>query len=135
MGFERFGTVSFTSETKSAAFVDSLDKGKVMATRCKKCHRVYFPPRADCADDNTSDMEWMDVTGNGKLLTYTTVAYGPTGFENDTPYTLAIAEFAGGVHIFGRLDKQLKEVKVGMPLKLVPVVLPDKKVIYQFQKP
>jgi len=37
MGFENFGTVSFTSEAKSADFVSYLEKGKVMATRCQQC--------------------------------------------------------------------------------------------------
>ncbi len=136
MGFERFGTVSFTTETKAADFITYLEKGQVMASRCKKCGRVYFPPRADCADDFTSEMEWVPVEGKGKLITYTVVSYGPTGFENDTPYILALAEFPSGVKVFGRLDKGLpqEEIKVGMEVVPVPVELPDEKISYQFKK-
>ena len=35
--FKRFGTVSFTSITNINDFIDYLDQGKIMATRCKEC--------------------------------------------------------------------------------------------------
>ena len=46
--FKKFGTVSFTGISKTNDFVDYLEKGKVMGTRCKDCGLVFFPPRADC---------------------------------------------------------------------------------------
>ena len=136
MGFEKFGAVSFTTETKTADFVTFLEKGQVMSNRCKKCGRIYFPPRADCADDFTSAMEWLPVQGKGKLMTYTVVSYGPSGFENDTPYILALAEFPPGVRVFGRLDKTIPQdqIKVGMEVAVAPVTLAEGKLSYQFNK-
>lgn len=136
MGFEKFGTVSFTAETKAADFVSYLEKGKLEATRCKKCGRVYFPPRMQCADDLTTDVEWVDLSTPGKLLTYTQVHYGPTGFDADVPYTLAVAEFAGGVRVFGRLDKAMPagEIKVGMAVKAEALKLAGDKISYHFAK-
>jgi len=136
MGFEKFGTVSFTAETKAADFVAYLKQGKVMATRCKKCGASYFPPKLDCPKCLSSDVEWFEVKGNGKLLTYTVVNYGPTGFENDAPYTLALTEFGDGLQIFGRLSRDIKgdDIKVGMGVKAVPVKLAGDRVSYEFQK-
>ena len=115
MGFEKFGTVSFTAETKAADFVTYLEQGKVMTTRCKKCGTSYFPPKMDCPKCSSSDVEWFEIKGDGKLLTYTIVNYGPTGFENDAPYTLAIVDFTDGLRVFGRLSRDIKEsdIKVG----------------------
>jgi|SRR3972149_5055977 len=135
MGFENFGIVSFTAETKASDFVSYLEKGRVMATRCRKCGTSYFPPRLDCSKCLGSDVEWFEIKGNGKLVTYTVVNYGPTGFENDAPYTLAIADF-DGVRVFGRLSKDVKEsdIKPGMSLKVLPVKLPGDRIGYEFQK-
>ena len=135
MGFENFGVVSFTAETKASDFVSYLEKGRVMATRCRKCGTSYFPPRLDCSKCLGSDVEWFEIKGNGKLVTYTVVNYGPTGFENDAPYTLAIADF-DGVRVFGRLSKDVKEsdIKPGMSLKVLPVKLPGDRIGYEFQK-
>jgi uncharacterized OB-fold protein len=135
MSFENFGVVSFTAETKASDFVSYLEKGKVMATKCRKCGTSYFPPRLDCPKCLGSDVEWFEIKGNGKLVTYTVVNYGPTGFENDAPYTLAIADF-DGVRVFGRLSKDVKEsdIKPGMSLKVLPVKLPGDRIGYEFQK-
>jgi uncharacterized OB-fold protein len=135
MGFERFGVLSFAAETLASDFVTYLDEGKVMATRCKKCGGVFFPPRMQCTSCFSTDVEWFDV-GEGKLVTYTIVQYGPLGFENDTPYTLALVEFPSGVKVFGRLDKAIAEgdIKVGMALKPYPVKLPEDRISYEFKK-
>lgn len=135
MSFENFGVVSFTSKTKASDFVEYLEKGKVMATRCRKCGTNYFPPRMDCPKCVGSDVEWFEIKGNGSLVTYTIVNYGPTGFENDAPYILAIADF-DGVRVFGRLSKSMKEgdIKPGMLVKVVPAKLADDRIGYEFQK-
>ncbi|MFW0858633.1 MAG: Zn-ribbon domain-containing OB-fold protein [Dehalococcoidia bacterium] len=134
MGFDKFGGVSFTSEAKVADFVSYLEQGKVMASSCKKCGRVYFPPRVDCSNCLTSDVKWFEIGSKGKLLTYTRVNYGPAGFEDDAPYVLAVADFEGGVRVFGRLSREINEndIKVGMALKPIVANLPDEKVLYEF---
>ena len=135
MSIENFGTVSFTAETKAADFVTFLEQGKVMATRCKKCGATYFPPKLDCPKCSSSDVEWFEIKGGGRLATYTIVNYGPTGFEDDAPYILAIADF-DGIRVFGRLSKDIKEsdIKLGMGVKVIPVKLPGDRVAYEFQK-
>ena len=135
MGFERFGTVSFTTQTKVDKFVDLLDEGKVAGTKCKSCGKKYFPPRADCFNCLSSDMEWFEISEPGKLISFSTLIYAPTGFEADLPYTIALAQF-GDVKVFGRMSKDLKEedMKIGMDLKVVPVRLQGERVAYEFKK-
>jgi len=135
VSFENFGVVSFTTETKASDFVSYLEKGKVMATRCRRCGTNYFPPRMDCPKCVGSDVEWFEIKGNGRLITYTVVNYGPTGFENDAPYTLGIADF-DEVRVFGRISKSTKEsdIKPGMGVKVLPVKLPGSRIGYEFQK-
>jgi len=135
VGFENFGVVSFTAEAKATDFVTYLEQGKVMATRCKSCGDRCFPPRMDCPRCLSSDVEWFPIEGSGKLATYTTVSYGPSGFENDAPYTLAIVDFAEGLRVFGRLSRDIKggDIKLSMELKVVPMKLPDDRVSYEFK--
>ena len=135
MGLENFGTVSFTAEARAADFVNYLEQGKVMATRCRQCGGMYFPPKTDCPRCLSSDVEWFEITGTGRLVTYTIVSYGPTGFENDAPYRLAIADF-NGLRVFGRLNRDINEadIRVGMELKVVPVRRADNRISYEFQK-
>jgi hypothetical protein len=137
MGFETFGKVSFTSETKAAAFVDYLAQGKVMGTVCKACGTRYFPPKMDCPSCENSETEWVQISGNGTLLSFSVVHYGPAGFEDDAPYTIAVVEFEDGLHVFSRLCKDIKadETKIGMKLKIAAIKLPDDRLSYEFVKP
>jgi hypothetical protein len=133
--FKKFGTVSFTSISKINDFVDYLEQEKVMGTRCKSCGLTFFPPRADCYKCLSSNMEWFEITGKGKLLTYSKLEYGPVGFEKDLPYTIAILDY-GDFKVFGRLAPDLKQndVEVGMELKTVVNKLPSGQLNYVFQK-
>ena len=136
MGFENFGTVSFTTEAKVAGFITYLEAGKIMATRCPKCRVSYFPPRADCPGCLSSDMEWFEIKGKGKLGSYTKVNYGPTGFEADAPYILALGQFDNGVQILACLSRDIaeKDIKVSMGLTVSPVKLPNNRIAYEFRK-
>ena len=136
MSFEKFGKISYTKETKVADFVKHLEEGKIMGTKCKKCRKLYFPPRADCADCLSSDVEWVELTGRGKLITYTTAHFAPVGFEEEAPYTLALAELDEGPRVFARLSKKISgnEIKIGMNVKLVPVRLSEERIAYELRK-
>jgi hypothetical protein len=133
--FKKFGTVSFTSISKINDFIDHLEQNKVMGTKCKSCGLTFFPPRADCYKCLSGNMEWFEITGNGKLLSFSKLEYGPVGFEKDLPYTIAILDY-GDYKVFGRLAPDLKEsdVKVGMELKTVVNRLLNGQINYVFQK-
>jgi hypothetical protein len=136
MSFEKFGKISYVSETKIQEFVKHLEEGKIVATKCKKCQRLYFPPRVDC-DCLAGEMEWTQLSGNCKLITYTTVHFAPASFRYDVPYKLAVAQFEEGPTVFAPLSKDIKEeeIKIGMQLKLVPTKLIGDKTIYELRKP
>ena len=133
--FKKFGTVSFTSITKVNDFVSFLEQGKVMGTKCKDCGLFFFPPRADCYQCLSSNMEWFEVTGTGKLVTYSKLQYAPMGFEDDLPYAIAILDY-GNYKIFGRIANDVPDdgIKVGMEMKTISHSLPNGQLNYVFQK-
>jgi uncharacterized OB-fold protein len=133
--FSKFGTVSFTGVTRVNDFIGYLEQGKLMGTKCKKCGLKFFPPRADCYESLDSDMEWFEVKGTGKLLSYSTLTFAPTGFTQDLPYTIAVLDY-GDYKVFGRTDSSIptKELSVGMEMKAVVHPLPNDHLNYVFQK-
>lgn len=133
--FSKFGTVSFASITKVNDFIDYLEQGKVMGTRCKDCSLLFFPPRAQCHRCLTSNMEWFEVTGTGKLVSYSKLKYAPVGFDEDLPYAIALLDY-GEYKVFGRLagDVPEEEITIGMEMKTVVNDLPNGQLNYVFQK-
>jgi len=134
--FKKFGTVSFTAITKTNDFISYLEEGKIMGTKCKDCGALYFPPRSDCYKCLTSNVEWFEVSGIGKLLSFSELKYGPVGFENDLPYTIALLDYSG-YKIFGRISKDIpyEDLAVGMELKTGSTTLPNGQLSYVFKRP
>ena len=133
--FKKFGTVSFTSITKTNDFIDYLESGKVMGTRCKDCGFTFFPPRADCYQCLASNVEWFEVSGSGKLVTYSKLEFAPVGFQDDVPYCIALLDY-GKYKIFGRIAKDVPddEIKIGMEMKTVVNKTSNEQLNYVFQK-
>ncbi len=133
--FKKFGTVSFTAITKTNDFIGHLENGKVMGTRCRDCGLEFFPPRADCYHCFSSHMEWFEVSGTGKLITYSQLQFGPVGFEDDLPYAIAILDY-GNFKVFGRIAGDLPEdeITLGMEMETKVTRLPNNQLSYVFQK-
>jgi len=70
MGFEKFGTVSFTSETKAAEFFEiSRRRENDDHQMPQMCHNP-FPPKMDCGVCGASEVDWIEIGGLGNLVAY-----------------------------------------------------------------
>ena len=128
MGFERFGKVSFAPFTKVSKFVDFLDEGKIKGTICKGCGTFHFPPRGDCVRCLSSELEWKEISGECKLVTYTTIHAAPQGFEDDKPYILGMVDLEEGGRALGWIEGMNEEaLDIGMSLKLEIKKHPDER--------
>ena len=80
-------------------------------------------------------MDWIEVAGDGKLISFSKLKYGPTGFEDDLPYTIAVADF-GEVKVFGRMSKEIPDddITIGMSVKVSPVNLSNEKIAHEFMR-
>jgi len=135
MGFERFSL--FIKHTKIRDFVDYLENGRIMAKRCMGCGAKYYPPRADCARCLGSDMEWVEIPSEGKLLTFTQVFVPPEHYASAPssmpfsrtriePTPVGIIEVEEGIRIMGFIPKtDAKKIRIGMSFKAAPELLPD----------
>ena len=132
-------------QTKVARFADELAAGRIMSTTCKKCGKRYYPPRADCSACMASEMEWVPVKSEGKLVTFTKIHVPPDHFAvrqplmpfssvQFEPCPVGIVEVEGGLRIMGWMPKiDSKKIRVGMKLKAAPQLLPDGKITIVLQ--
>lgn len=119
---------------KTRLFWEKLNEGKVYATKCKKCGRLYYPPQSDCAHCLSSDVEWVELSKEAVLETYTHAFQRPAGFDGYAPYTIAIARTRDGVRVMGWLEGiKLEEVKVGMKLEMSTRKLSDGFLVITFK--
>ena len=68
-----------------------------MAGRCLKCGKIHLPPRPLCDNCLAKEFEWVEVSGKGKLLTYTVIHVAPQQFQALTPYAVGIVQVGKGL--------------------------------------
>jgi uncharacterized OB-fold protein len=122
--------------SKVLKFYEGLKDGKVYATKCKDCGKVYFPPNVDCPECLTTGLDWVELSSEVEIETFTHVVVRPTTFQQEKPYTVAIGRLKEGVKVLAWLTGfKLSEVKVGMKAKLIAKVAPEGNPIYEFVRP
>jgi uncharacterized protein len=99
-------------------FYKFLQQQKLMAGKCVKCGKIHLPPRPMCDNCFGLEFEWVQISGKGKLLTYTVIHVAPAQFQNLTPYSVGIVELEGGLKIPGLIQATTEQLKIGMELTL-----------------
>ena len=91
---------------------------RLEAGKCK-CGQIYFPPRIICTKCKGREFETVTLPWTGKVLTYTVIHTPPVGFEDSTPYCIAIVEIQEGVRITCQLvDIDFDKIATGMKVRL-----------------
>jgi uncharacterized protein len=99
-------------------FYKFLQQQKLMAGKCLKCGKIHLPPRPMCDNCFGQQFEWVQISGKGKLITYTVINVAPAQFQNMTPYSVGIVELEGGLKIPGLIQATQEQLKIGMELTL-----------------
>lgn len=88
---------------------------------CPKCEGKIFPPRDVCpyCSDNEAQPHFQ-FSGRGEVFSYSTVHNAPEGYEEQTPYTVALVKLEEGPLVTAQLtDVNNDEVSIGMPVEMV----------------
>lgn len=97
------------------------DNRRIMGIRCSRCGAVLLPPRPYCGFCFEPAEEWVEVSDEGTLVTYT-VAYPPSaGQPAEPPRTYAFIMLDGAdvqfPHLLGEVSAG--DIEVGMRVKAV----------------
>jgi uncharacterized OB-fold protein len=109
------------------SFYEFLGENKLMGSRCQSCGALYLPPRALCPACYGEEMAWEEMSGDGKLLAFTTIHIAPTamieaGYDRKNPYCTGIVQLAEGpavsAQILGVDPTRPQEIEIGTPLRV-----------------
>ena len=105
-----------------AQYEQNIQDENFKAFKCSNCNAVIAPPSGSCYACGGSEMEWTEVSGDGKLISFTVIHVAPDEFQNEVPYIIGIVELKEGTRITSRLGgydpENPADIKIGIPLKL-----------------
>lgn len=121
--------------SKTLRFWEGLKEGKIYATRCMGCGKLFFPPNADCPICLEARIEWVELSREAEIETFTHVVIRPTTFQQNKPYTVAIGKLEEGVKVLAWLTGfKLSEIKVGLKVNLAAKVTSEGALTYEFTR-
>jgi uncharacterized OB-fold protein len=102
-----------------SSFYKFVREKKLMGAKCGKCGTVLLPPKPMCTKCLSTNLEWIELEGAGKLLTYTVIHVAPVQFQSLAPYSVGIVELKNGLRLPGMiLGVDQEKINVGMKLKI-----------------
>ena len=102
-----------------SSFYKFVSEKRLMAAKCNECGTVLLPPKPMCTKCLSTNLQWIELEGAGKLLSYTVIYIAPEQFQSITPYTVGIVELQNGLRLPGMIrDVNAEEIRVGMDLKI-----------------
>jgi uncharacterized OB-fold protein len=101
-------------------YSEALKENKLLGLKCQKCGNIIVPPKIACGKCFSTDLDIVELSGKGKIQTFTTVFVAPEGRESECPYVIVLVELEEGPWIMGNL--------AGIDPNKVTVDIMDKKV-------
>ena len=105
----------------SRPFWEAARRHELSMQRCRGCERLVFYPREVCPFCLSSELEWVTLSGRGRLHSFT-VIHQPANpaFQPDVPYIYAMVELEEGPRIISNLvECAPAEARIDMPLEAI----------------
>lgn len=93
-------------------------KYRLIGSVCRTCKSKYYPSIAICPKcQETGKIETFEFSGKGKILTYSVVRVGPSGFEQFVPYPIAIVQLVEGPKVSAQIVDYNGELHTGLKVE------------------
>ena len=107
------------------SYLEFINSKELMGSKCKNCGELYAPPRKLCTKCNKADMEWVTLSGKGKLAAFSCIGVGTKfmvdkGYSMKKPYCFSIIKLDEGPMISGQLigvdESKPETIKIDTPV-------------------
>ncbi len=108
------------------SYEEFLSERRIMGTKCRRCGSLALPPRAICAVCHSTDLEWIEFQGEGRLAAFTSIYIPPPfmaeeGYGKNNPYVTGVVELREGPRVVARIigvdARNPQGIKMGLPLR------------------
>jgi hypothetical protein len=110
------------------AYSDALKENRLLGLKCKDCGTITCPPKMTCQECTGTDLEIVQMSGAGKIVTFTQTFVSPQGRECEVPYVITLVELEEGPWIMGNLididPNKINMELIGKKVKLGHKVFP-----------
>ncbi len=116
-----------TKPFSDIVFNQYLEQEKLMGCRCTQCGALFAPPRPICIKCYQSELEWVELKGQGELAAFSCISIGPgfmiqEGYNRKNPYCVGVINLEEGVRVDARIEgvnpSHPEDITVGTPMQV-----------------
>jgi uncharacterized protein len=85
-------------------YLAALAGNRLLGLKCKACGFITAPPRLACRRCGGYDSEMVELTGRGKIATFTVIHVPTESRRGKPPYLVVLVELEEGPWIMGNLQ-------------------------------
>ena len=98
-------------------FYQLAREGKLVGLRCEQGH-VTVPPRPSCQVCLSMKLETTELSGKGKVISFTEVYVKSNDFPLETPYVLALVRLVEGGNLLGVYNGPVSQMSHGREVQV-----------------
>lgn len=84
-------------------YLDALKEPRILGLKCQDCGFVTAPPRLACRKCSGTEFQTVELSGNGKITTFTTIFTPSEVRRGQGPYVVVMVELDEGPWIMGNI--------------------------------
>jgi uncharacterized OB-fold protein len=100
----------------SRPFWEAAKRHELKIQHCGACGKYVYYPRDRCPHCFADQLAWKQVSGRGKVYSYTVVRRASARSFADAPYVLAIVQLDEGPRLTSNIVAPPEKVRVEMPV-------------------
>jgi uncharacterized OB-fold protein len=122
-----------TEETRE--FWEGLRHSRFVLPRCNGCAAWIWYPRGLCPACGSLDTAWHEVSGRGRIYSYTVVRKsGLPGWSEQVPYVIAYVELDEGPRVMSNVvGCDPDALTIGTAVRVVIPTADDGQALFRFQ--
>lgn len=117
----------YAGKAGSPFYIALRDEKKIMGTPCKKCQKIFWPPRSTCTFCFSELKDTVEIGPQGTLETFTVVTYDEPIHPRKAPFVYGIVKLdradTGMAHLIDETD--FADICIGM--RVQPVFADERK--------
>ncbi len=95
-------------------------QGRLLVKQCADCDSLIWYPRGICPQCGSLHTDWLQVSGRGRIYSYTVNHRGEGAFQGASPFVLAYVELDEGPRMMTNIvEADGADLAVGLPVEVV----------------
>lgn len=121
--------IAIHGDAASKKFYEFLKQHKFCTVKCSDCNKIFFTPRMFCPECCGENIEWVELSGHGKIYSYTWQEKATRFLKPDV---IGVVEVDEGFRLLTKINAPFEALHIGMDVEVSFVDVSKDLTLHQF---